>query len=390
MKILLTTDSYTHMTNGVSLVVATLANAYREKGHDVRVLTISGDRKAHQDGTVYYMPSFEVPLYPDLRMSLVHRHPYIKEIRNWAPDVVHIHSEASTARIGKAIAKAVGAPVVMTWHTDYAKYLFHKHHSLGVVKLVAKRLMAIMYSRTTIITVPSYKAKNILDGYGLKHPNTVIPNGIMLERFYQDFTPEQRKALLKQHNIDENKKILIIISRLSAEKNISELIEFFPALVEKDPDLHLVIAGTGPDEKHLHNLTEKLGMSEHITFVGFVKPEETYRYYKLGVVFLSASTFEMHSLTYLEAMACGLPLICRNDPCLQDVLTDGFNGYIYNTQEEFTEKALKLLQNESLRKEMAKNSLQRSMEFSEDALADRMLNLYSEICEEYSKSVKKK
>ena len=131
-------------------------------------------------------------------------------------------------------------------------------------------------------------------------------------------------------------------------------------------------------------------MSEHITFVGFVKPEETYRYYKLGVEFLSASTFEMHSLTYLEAMACGLPLICRNDPCLQDVLTDGFNGYIYNTQEEFTEKALKLLQNESLRKEMAKNSLQRSMEFSEDALADRMLNLYSEICEEYSKSVKKK
>ena len=57
MKILLTTDSYTHMTNGVAIVVATLANAYREKGHDVRVLTISGDRKAHQDGMVYYMLS---------------------------------------------------------------------------------------------------------------------------------------------------------------------------------------------------------------------------------------------------------------------------------------------------------------------------------------------
>ena len=268
------------MTNGVAIVVATLANAYREKGHDVRVLTISGDRKAHQDGMVYYMPSFEVPLYPDLRMSLVHRHPYIKEVRNWAPDVVHIHSEASTARIGKAIAKAVGAPVVMTWHTDYAKYAFHKHHSLGVVKMVSKRLMAIMYYRSNIITVPSYKAKSILDGYGLKHPNTVIPNGIMLERFYQDITPEEKKTLLRQHGIGEDKKLLVVISRLSAEKSISELIEYLPALVEKDPQIHLMIAGSGPDEKHLHNLTEKLGMEEHITFVGFVKPEETYRYYK--------------------------------------------------------------------------------------------------------------
>ena len=390
MKILLTTDSYTHMTNGVAIVVATLANAYREKGHDVRVLTISGDRKAHQDGMVYYMPSFEVPLYPDLRMSLVHRHPYIKEVRNWAPDVVHIHSEASTARIGKAIAKAVGAPVVMTWHTDYAKYAFHKHHSLGVVKMVSKRLMAIMYYRSNIITVPSYKAKSILDGYGLKHPNTVIPNGIMLERFYQDITPEEKKTLLRQHGIGEDKKLLVVISRLSAEKSISELIEYLPALVEKDPQIHLMIAGSGPDEKHLHNLTEKLGMEEHITFVGFVKPEETYRYYKLGIAFLSASTFEMHSLTYLEAMACGLPLIGRNDPSLQGVLTDGFNGYIYNTQDEFTEKVFRLTQDIALRNEMAKNSLQRSMEFSEDALADRMLAVYQNVRDEYDKTTTKR
>ena len=238
--------------------------------------------------------------------------------------------------------------------------------------------------------MPSYKAKSILDGYGLKHPNTVIPNGIMLERFYQDITPEEKKTLLRQHGIGEDKKLLVVISRLSAEKSISELIEYLPALVEKDPQIHLMIAGSGPDEKHLHNLTEKLGMEEHITFVGFVKPEETYRYYKLGIAFLSASTFEMHSLTYLEAMACGLPLICRNDPSLQGVLTDGFNGYIYNTQDEFTEKAFRLTQDIALRNEMAKNSLQRSMEFSEDALADRMLAVYQNVRDEYDKTTTKR
>ena len=105
MKILLVTDAYTHLTNGVAVVVATLYNTFRAKGHDVRVLTVSGDRSAHHEGDVYYMPSFKVPLYPDVRMSLVHRHPFLTELKEWKPDIVHIHSEASASRMAKSIAK---------------------------------------------------------------------------------------------------------------------------------------------------------------------------------------------------------------------------------------------------------------------------------------------
>lgn len=379
MKILLVTDAYTHLTSGVATVVATLSDAYRTKGHDVKVLTISGDIHSHREDNAYYMPSFRVPLYPDVRFSLARRHPYLAELIGWKPEIVHIHTEGSTMRMAKMIARECDAPFVMTWHTDYAKFAFHKHYALDIIRVTAKMLMSKLYRGAKVITVPSYKAKHILDGYSVKIPNIVIPNGINLGRFYQDFSDEERVQLLREYGVPENRRVLVIVSRLSPEKNLSELIEYYPSLLDRDPSLHLVIAGIGPDKKHLEHLCERLGIEEHVTFVGFVQPEDTYRCYKLGLAFLSASTFEMHSMTYLEAMACGLPLICRDDPCLQGVLTDGVNGCVYRTQEEFVDKAMALLSDEELRRKMGENSLTISRQFSEEAFSDNMLALYEQV-----------
>lgn len=376
MKILLVTDAYSHLMNGVAMVVSTLSESYRKMGYDVKVLTISGDSESHSENGVYYLPSYNIPIYPDFRVSIAHGHPYLKMLKKWKPDIIHIHSEASASILAKSVAKATNAPIIMTWHTDYAKFAFHEYHSLAPVEFAARELMKIAYHGASIITVPSYKAKTILDGYGVKFPNTIIPNGIALDKFYRDVTEEEKKALREKYNIGEDKKILVILSRLSPEKNISELLEYFPELLKYDPKLHLLISGIGPDKENLESLASKLGINDNVTFTGFVKPEDTYLYYKLGIAFLSASTFEMHSLTYLEAMACGLPLICRNDLCLKGVLDDGENGYIYNDKKEFVNKTLELIKNESLRREMSDKALKRSENFGNEAFAKNMINLY--------------
>ena len=377
MKILLSADAYTTtLTNGVTVVVKTLYDTYTSQGHDVRILTMSGDRAAHHEGDVYYLPSFKTPLYPDVRLSFVRHHPFLDELKEWKPDMVHIHTEGPAGRLAKSIARRSDAPVIMTWHTDYAKFAFHDHSSMKAVEWSVKKLMARVYRGADMITVPSYKAKALLDGYNLKNPNMVIPNGIVLSRFTKELPAEEKEQMLRDMNISEDKKLLVIISRLSAEKNIEEIIRYFPALVKQDPKLHLIIVGTGPDKKHLEQTAVKMGVADNITFPGFVQHDLTYKYYKLGKVFLSASTFEMHSLTYLEAMASGLPLICRDDPCLKGVLTDGENGYIYRDEKEFTEKAMKLLEDESLRQKMADNSLRISKGFSEQD-AHRAIEKYA-------------
>ncbi len=379
MKILLVTDAYDHLTNGVAVVVSTLEESYRAMGHDVRVLTVSADRRAHFKNGVYYMPSVSIPLYPDFRYSFVRRHPYLESLIKWRPDIVHIHSEASAASMAKYVARRAGSKIVMTWHTDYAKFAFHEHELFGIAPLMTRKFMETAYRGARVITVPSYKAKKMLDAYGLRCPNTVIPNGIVLDRFEKELSDEERESLLKKYGIDKNKKILVVLSRLSPEKNIGELIKFFSVIVRNEPELHLVITGSGPDSKHLESLSHELGISGSVTFTGFVSPEETYKYYKLGIAFLSASTFEMHSLTYLEAMASGLPLICRDDPCLLGVLSDGKNGYIYKNKKEFIEKTLRLVRDDELRKAMSENALMRSKKFSKEEFAKNMIKLYVRI-----------
>ena len=383
MKILLSADAYaTTLTNGVTVVLKTLYDTYTSQGHEVRILTMSKDRDAHHEGDVYYLPSFNTPLYPDVRLSFVRHHAYLDELREWKPDIVHIHTEGPASKLSKSIARKSDAPVVMTWHTDYAKFAFHDHASMKAVEWSVKKLMRVVYRGADMITVPSYKAKALLDGYSLKNPNMVIPNGIVLGKFTKEETEAEKQELRRSLGLKDTDKLLVMISRLSAEKNIEEIVNYFPPVLKVEPDARLMIAGTGPDSKHLEQTAAKNGIADKVIFPGFVPHDETYKYYKLGAAFLSASTFEMHSLTYLEAMACGLPLICRDDPCLQGVLTNGENGYIYHDEQEFTDSVLKVIRDPELQKRMSEASLRISKEFSEQAFAERMLELYIKLINE--------
>ncbi len=379
MKILLASDSYKFLTNGVSNVVIALAERYRIEGYDVKVLTLSDTKESFKDGDDYYISSFNFILYPDTRQSLVRHHPYFDEIIEWKPDIIHVHTEGSIANMARSIAKATDAPIVMTMHTDYAKYAFHDLSTVPPVKMAAKIGSMIVYRGSQVMTVPSEKARDLLRGYLPSSPIEVIPNGIKPERFLKELSDEEKRGILQKYGLKDDSKLLIIVSRISAEKNLREIIEYFPELLEREPETRLLIAGSGPDEEHLEKLVRKLDLEGKVVFAGRVHPDEVYKYYKLGKAFLSASTFEMHSLTYLEAMMCGLPLICRDDPCLKGVLEDGYNGYIYSTKEEFVEKTLRLLRDKNLRDQLAENSLKRSEEFSDTEFAHRMLDLYEKV-----------
>ena len=379
MKILLAADGY-NMTNGVAHMVVTLADKYREEGHSVKLLALSESRQSHREEDRYFISSFSIKIYPDTRQTLIRRHPYLDELIAWKPDIIHTHTEGSVGDMTRYIARKTGAPLMMTMHTDWAKFAFHNHSTDKFVHFLGSLGSRIVYRHSDLLTTPSPKAQALLKGYLPKHrPVVVVPNGIKLNRFQQELTAEDRAKLLEQYVLRDNGKILSVVSRISSEKNLKEILEYMPGLHKVDPEIQLLIAGDGPDKKHLERLAYQLDISENVTFTGMIPAEKVYQIYKLGNVFLSASTFEMHSLTYLEAMACGLPLICRDDPCLEGVLFDGENGFRYRTQEEFTESVIKLVEDSALRAQMSENALQTSLTFSDTACAHKMLDLYKKL-----------
>ena len=381
LKILITTDLYTVTTNGVVTSVQNLFDELTGKGHDVRILTISGDLHSHKEGSVYYIRS--VPLkgvYPDLRMPTSFRHKLIQEIIDWKPDVVHSQCEFFSYQFASRISKITGAPIVHTYHTLYEQYMTSyliPSKRLGdyLVKMLSRRRL----KRVSTLVAPTQKVENTLQGYGMKTPISVVPSGISLEQHFHRLPEPERDLRRRKLGIGEEDLVLINLGRLGGEKNLGELLVFFAEARKKNDALKFLIVGDGPAREDLQKQAKKLGIAESVIFTGMVPPAEVQNYYQLGDIFVSASTSETQGLTYIEAAANGLPLLCRQDDCLADVLEEGENGYEYTSAEEFLEAIDTMMDDQDWRAAAARRSEEIAASFDKKAFGEAIEHVYESV-----------
>ncbi len=335
MKVLIATDLFTTTENGVVTSVRNLTEELEGKGHEVRILTLSDKHKSHIDGNVYYIRSVPFPIYPDVRLSVVLAHKYVKELALWKPDVIHTQCEFSSFRYAKRIAKRTGAPIVHTYHTLYEQYVSYIIPNKMIGYKIVRSVTRSKLKKVDSVIAPTRKVEEALRGYGVESKIWVIPSGIRLEQHRGRITAEERSAKRQALGITEDTTVFINLGRLGTEKNLVELVEYFAKALERRRDIVFLIVGDGPAKGDLEKTAKRLGIGERVIFTGKVPPSEVQNYYQLGDVFVSASTSETQGLTYVEAAANGLPLLCRKDPCLMDVIKSAENGYEYTNEEEF-------------------------------------------------------
>lgn len=381
LRILITTDLYTVSTNGVVTSVQNLFDELTEKGHDVRILTISDTIHSHKDGAVYYIRS--VPLkavYPDLRMPTSFRHKLIQEIIDWKPDVVHSQCEFFSYQFASRISKITGAPLVHTYHTLYEQYLTsYIVPSKRLGDYLAKVLSRRRLKRVDSLVAPTQKVENTLQSYGMQAPISVVPSGISLQQHFQRITAEERREKRGSLGIAEEDQVLINLGRLGGEKNLGELLELFAEARKQNDSLKFLIVGDGPAREELEEQAKALGVGQHVIFTGMVPPNEVQNYYQLGDVFVSASTSETQGLTYIEAAANGLPLLCRQDDCLADVLQEGENGYEYTNAEEFLHAIDTVMEDDQWRARAAHRSKEIAAAFDKKSFGEAIENVYESV-----------
>ena len=381
LKVLITTDLYTTNTNGVVTSVQNLFDELTEKGHDVRILTISDSLHSHKDGAVYYIRS--VPLgavYPDLRMPTSYRNKLIQEIIDWKPDIVHSQCEFFSYQFAARISRITGAPLVHTYHTLYEQYLtsyFIPSKRLG--DFLAKVLSRQRLRRVNTLVAPTQKVENTLQSYGFHKPISVVPSGISLEQHHQRLSEKERLERRRALGIDEDDQVLMKLRRMGGEKNLGELLTLFAEARQENENLKFLIVGDGPAREDLEKQAKKLGVGDYVIFTGMVDPSEVQNYYQLGDVFVSASTSETQGLTYIEAAANGLPLLCRQDDCLSDVLQEGENGYEYTSAEELLNAIDHVMHDPEWRSEASKRSEEIASAFDKKSFGDAIENIYESV-----------
>lgn len=380
MKVLITTDLYATSTNGVVTSVRNLMEELTGKGHDVRVLTVSEKLKSHQEGNIYYIKS--VPLgvvYPDVRMPVSYRHRYLRDLIAWKPDVIHSQCEYFSYQFAGYISRKSGAPIVHTYHTLYEQYVTYIFPSQRLGAYFVGVLSKLRLRKAEAIVAPTQKVENVLKGYGLNNPIYVVSSGIALDQHKQRISPEERSRRRRELGIPDDHMVLLNLGRLGTEKNLTELVELFALTRLQGGKLKLLIVGDGPARKELEATVQKLQIAEHVIFTGMVDPGEVHKYYQLGDIFVSASTSETQGLTYVEAAANGLPLLCRRDPCLDGVLVAGRNGYAYEAEEEFCEILNTILQNPQWCQTAGDQSQQIADQYDKGHFADKIEEVYKAV-----------
>lgn len=380
MKILITTDLYTTATNGVVTSVRNLREELKLRGHDVRILTLSDHMDSRQEEGVYYIGSVSLEhVYPNVRMPMNYRHYLIEELIRWKPDVIHSQCEFFSFQFALRIAKHTDAPIIHTYHTLYEQYVPYVLPGKRLGEHLVRVLSRKRLETVSRVIVPSYKVENALHGYGMYNTICVVPSGISLEQHRKRITPEQRLEKRRSLGIADDRIVLLNLGRLGTEKNVEELMWYFSAAAQRREDLMFLLVGDGPSRLSLEKMAETLGVADRVIFTGMVKPEEVHEYYQLGDVFVSASTSETQGLTYVEAAANGLPLLCKRDLCLKDVLIPVENGYEFTDEAEFLDGLERLADDPEARFSAGRRSEEIAGAFDKSSFAETMEAIYQSV-----------
>jgi len=220
------------------------------------------------------------------------------------------------------------------------------------------------------------------DGWAAAHlPETLgrsverIQKGVDAGRFTPD-GPSTRRALRLQA-----KRVVITVARLVPLKNLRLLIDAVAIAREREPDVHLLIVGDGPEADALKSHAAVRDLTDAITFIGYVAQHETPPYYRAAELFALSSDFDNSPNVLLEAMACGLPIVTTDVGGVREFV-DRAGGQIVPPRDAdaFAAAILAYLDSApAARAAGAHNRLRVTTEFTWRASALRLLDVYHQV-----------
>jgi phosphatidylinositol alpha-1,6-mannosyltransferase len=237
----------------------------------------------------------------------------------------------------KKIIIRVSGPDIPNFETRY-KFIY---------PIISPILKFIWNNSDLIITKCNFESMNVRKLANKAHIYC-IPNGTY------------SKILNKPH-ISSTLR-LICVSRLIERKRIDKLIDLVKFLTDNEIDVTLSIIGTGDLENELRNKSVNLNLNHKITFHGYVPRELLVKYYENADVFILLSENEGMSVACLEALGFGMPIITSNCGGAEDIVENGFNGYIIdeNNLIKAAEIITNLYKNSSILSELSKNATEKS------------------------------
>jgi glycosyltransferase involved in cell wall biosynthesis len=329
LRVLIAGDTFAPEISGAATFEGTLAAGLVARGHDVHMMApaYGGKPGTYQEEhygqtmTVHRIRSWRWYPHPTFRFMLPWRtkKEAARVIDLVQPDVIHFQSHIVVGRGLTIEGQKRGIRLIGTNHfmpenlLDHA-FILPPFLVRGAIRL-AWQAADRSFSRAERVTTPTRKAADYLEANTSVSGVLAISCGIDAH----NYTPSFEKR---------TENLIVFLGRVVEEKQIDKLIR---ALAKLDPALkaRLQILGSGDQEQRLTSLATQLGIADRVVFSGRVSDEYVRETLTKATVFAMPSIAELQSISTMEAMASGLPIVAANAMALPHLVHDGENGFLY-------------------------------------------------------------
>ena len=383
MRIAIFSDTYTPDINGVATSTKILKDELINHGHEVLVVTSElpseSDYEDDPNDNILRVPGLEIQALYGYRACNIYSFKGMKEIKSMNIEVIHVQTEFGIGIFGRIVGEALNIPVVYTYHTmwaDYSHYVNPINSTAidGLIKKAITRISKFYGDKSAELIVPSIKTKEALEKYGLHKNMHIIPTGLELDKFDPKNKDDKLINQIKEKYGIKDQFIVTFLGRIAKEKSIDVLIDAMKEIVKENDNILCLIVGGGPYLDELKELVKDDQIEKYIIFTGPKPSQEVPSYYHLSNVFVSASVTETQGLTYIEAMASGIPAVARYDQNLENVIIDGVNGYFFKETNELVSILLNMMNSDCSK--MAREAYLHAMKFSSEVFYEKVIDVY--------------
>lgn len=384
MKIGLFTDTYLPDINGVATSIKTLEDELVKLGHEVYIITTKPEfSKSELNDRVLRLPGLELKFLYGYVLGTPFQISAYNIIKSLELDIIHAHTEFSIGIFARICSRLLSIPLISTYHTTYEDYthyvnLINSDIIDNMAKTVVAKLSKLYGDSSIEVISPSEKTKEMLLRYDIRSDIHVIPTGLDLKRFNVNNRDINKvKEIRDKYGILDDELFVISLGRIAEEKSIDIIIDAFKYVKEDNIKAKLLIVGSGPEEDSLKKQVKALNLEDYVIFAGKKPSEIVPSYYLASDVFVSASLTETQGLTFIEALASGLPVFARPDDVLNELVFDGKTGFYFNTPKELSEKLKKYIELNDEEKNIIKyNAVNVVKPFNSEEFGKKVVNIY--------------
>ena len=279
-------------------------------GYEVEVIGTDAD----VDRRLSAVAEIDIPFYPGLKIGVPTLPGLVEALAEGRYDLIHLCTPGPVGIGAWLLARVLELPVLGSYHTELAAYagLRSGRAQLEMITAIALRTF---YGACDVVLSPSPATDARLAQLGIAPAKIARwDRGVDLERF---------NPALRTPGIFPGATNVLYAGRLTREKGVGLLADAFVAARRRDPGLHLVLAGGGPEEQYLR---ERLG--EHATFLGWLGGQDLARAYASADAFMFASQTDTFGQVILEAQASGLPVVAVDEGGPSSLIIDGETGLL--------------------------------------------------------------